>query len=165
MASFKTSLFSKVSSDCLYNLTFLRPKFAKDPLPDFVVYKTKILKFARRFMRHDWYWGFLKHPIIIMGLSVSWMAWSENFSNSALDYGENKDFFDRNRRLSQLKGDDDAETLLERSIMLERAVKKAQVKAYLAGDIVWKEAVHRSVFLVTSTLAGLNNADAGEGSL
>lgn len=105
-------------------------------------------------MRHDWYWGFLKLPGIIGGLTFAWMAWSENFSNAALDYGENKDFFDRNRRLSQLKGDSDSETLFERSIMLERAVKRAQVRAYLAGDIVWKEAVHRSVVFLTSTPAG-----------
>ena len=98
-------------------------------------------------MRHDWYWGFLKIPGIALGFCVAYMTWSENFSNAALDYGENKDFFDRNRRLSQLKGDADAENLLEKSVMLERAVKKAQVRAYLAGDIVWKEAVHRSVFL------------------
>merc|ERR1711868_59237 len=79
--------------------------------------------YLRRFMRHDWYWGFLKIPGIALGFCVAYMTWSENFSNAALDYGENKDFFDRNRRLSQLKGDADAENLLEKSVMLERAVK------------------------------------------
>ena len=104
---------------------------------------SNIWNFERRFMRHDWYWGYFKWPGFIVVFTISWQTWSENFSDAALDYGENKDFFDRNRRLAQLKGDSEADNLLEKSVMLERAVKKAQVRAYLAGDIVWKEAIHR----------------------
>ena len=60
----------------------------------------------------------------------------------AIDYSIHKDFYDRNRRLSQLRGDDTG-NIVDRAILLERKVKQAQVRAFLAGDVIWKDAVHR----------------------
>ena len=99
-------------------------------------------EYLGRFMRHDWYWGFFKYPLIAGGFYVLGNAYNENYSLAAIDTTIHKDFYDRNRRLSQLRGDH-GESITDRSMMLERALKKAQVRAFLAGDIVWKEAVHR----------------------
>ncbi|CBY19568.1 unnamed protein product [Oikopleura dioica] len=112
---------------------FRRPlrKDAREGAPDYL----------KRFTRHDFYWGFGKLPMIVVGGYFLSNAYWERYSNAAIDYKTNKEFFDRNRRLAQITGDD--RPLLDRPFALEKAIKKAQVRAFLAGDPVYEEAFHR----------------------
>ena len=48
-----------------------------------------------------------------------------------------------NRRLLQVQGDDSYITTVA---FMDRALKKAQVRAFISGDPVWEEAVHRDFF-------------------
>jgi len=48
-----------------------------------------------------------------------------------------------NNRLLQIQGDD---SIIAMSHFMDRALKKAQIRAFISGDPVWEEALHRDFF-------------------
>ena len=98
-----------------------KDKFRRSLRPD---ERIKPPKFMGKFMRHDWYWGQAKFPLMFLGMYVIGNVYNDNYTDVAIDHTIHKDFYDRNRRLSQLKGDS-SENLDDRAYLLELGLKKS----------------------------------------
>ena len=55
--------------------------------------RTNVPEYLGRFMKHDWYWGIGKLPILAAGGYMAMTLYSENYSNAAIDYSINKGTF------------------------------------------------------------------------
>ena len=92
----------------------------------------------KRYMRHDFYWGFLGH----LG-PIAFFAWTVHLVSGGFDSdqpGVSPEQRERNKRLLQVHGDDDP---MSPRMPWSREIAKAQIRAFISGDPVWEEAVHR----------------------
>lgn len=116
----------------------LKENFRRPLRPDA---RSSIPEYWRKYMRHDWWWGFLK-PFVTLGGAV-WFVSIINDNHMEELYQATPEELRENRRLLQVQGDDSYITTVA---FMDRALKKAQVRAFISGDPVWEEAVHRDFF-------------------
>lgn len=95
----------------------------------------------QKYMKHDWYWGIGK-PLLYGAVIYTVF---DVFSRSHMEhlYDTTAEELASNNRLLQVHGDD---ILYSKTTLMSRALAKAQIRAYISGDPVWEEAVHRDFF-------------------